>query len=316
VNAVGLPDTFFTASPRWEWLIVWYFFLGGIAGGAYFLAALLDFLGAPEDRRLARLGYLVALPAVVVCGILLILDLSRPLRFWHTILESQTWLPMVKWWSPMSIGSWVLLGFGLFTGVSFLAALGERGRAWRRWAGPFRPPHPLGTVWTIVGALLGLFVAGYTGVLLAVTNRPVWADTSLLGLVFLLSGASTAAALLILLARVRRWRSPGMTSLAHFDSWVLGAELVALIALVFTVGWTVSRHVWLNWWGALFVLGVLVAGILIPLVLEVRARAATGPGVVAAAVLVLLGGFLLRVVILLSPETLRVALTLPAGGLT
>lgn len=83
----------------------------------------------------------------------------------------------------------------------------------------------------------------------------MWTDTSLLGLVFLLSGASTAAALIILIARRRRWLSPGLTALAHFDSWVLAAELVALVALVFTVGWSVFRHVWMNWWGVLFLVG-------------------------------------------------------------
>ena len=32
------------------------------------------------------------------------------------------------------------------------------------------------------GRILGLYLAGYTGVLLSVTNRPIWADTTLLGL--------------------------------------------------------------------------------------------------------------------------------------
>jgi len=36
-------------------------------------------------------------------GILLIVDLPRPLRFWHMLLQSQTLVPMLKWWSPMSI---------------------------------------------------------------------------------------------------------------------------------------------------------------------------------------------------------------------
>ena len=58
----------------------------------------------------------------------------------------------------------------------------------------------------ILVSVLAFFLASYTGVLLSVTNRPIWADTNLLGLLFLLSGASTAAALMILLAGSR---SPG-----------------------------------------------------------------------------------------------------------
>ena len=48
--------------PDWGWLIVFYFFFGGLAGGCYFLAALIDLFGRPEDRPLARLGYYIAFP--------------------------------------------------------------------------------------------------------------------------------------------------------------------------------------------------------------------------------------------------------------
>jgi len=45
-----------------------------------------------------------------------------------------------------------------------------------------------GRLWIAVGAVLGLFIAGYTGVLLAVSNQPVWSDTWALGGLFLASG--------------------------------------------------------------------------------------------------------------------------------
>jgi protein NrfD len=50
-------STFFSAPPDWGWLIVFYFFFGGLAGGCYFLAVLIDLFGRDEDRPLARLGY-------------------------------------------------------------------------------------------------------------------------------------------------------------------------------------------------------------------------------------------------------------------
>src|SRR5688572_14236943 len=122
----GAPSsTWFTTAPHWEWLIVFYFFIGGLAGGCYFLAALIDLYGRPEDRPLARLGYYVAFPCVVVSGILLTVDLGRPLRFWHMLIESNTYRPMFKYWSPMSVGAWALLIFGLFSFLSFLEALSE-----------------------------------------------------------------------------------------------------------------------------------------------------------------------------------------------
>ncbi len=301
MNPAALPSTVFTASPHWHWLIVFYFFLGGLAGGSYFLATLIDFSGRVEDRSLARIGYWIAFPAVVVSGILLTADLGRPERFWHMLLQSHTWRPMFKWWSPISFGSWALLAFGLFTLVSFLAALEETQRLRWTWLRAFRPRHPVGIVWSVIGGLLGIVVAGYTGVLLSVTNRPMWAGSPFLGCVFLLSGASTSAALMILLARGWRWRTPGLEALKQLDAFVLAAELVALVALVVSIG-PVARLVWLNWWGLVLVVGVFFVGIIVPIVLEWRPRSIAGLGTAAAALLVLIGGFLLRVVTLMSGD--------------
>jgi protein NrfD len=300
-----VPSTLFSEAPHWRWLIVFYFFLGGIAGGAYSIAALIDLLGRPWDRPLARLGYLIAFPLTIVCGILLVVDLGRPLRFWHMLLESQTLQPMLKWWSPMSVGAWALLAFGYFAFLSFLAVLAESDRSrWRR-LGALRPPGILGTVVAVIGGLIGFFIAGYTGVLLAVTNRPIWADTNLLGLLFLISSASTAAAALALLGRRRAGTTAeGLHALERFDSWMLIFEFFALVALVVSLG-SLAR-LWLSSWGALLVLGVVVTGIVVPLVLYRAAdRRARLGGLVgaAAAVLVLIGGFLLRVVIILSSES-------------
>ena len=295
-----MPSTLFTAPPDWQWLIILYFFVGGLAGGSYFLAALIDFFGRPLDRPLARLGYSIAFVMTVVSGILLILDLGKPLRFWHMLIQSERGVPMFKAWSPMSVGSWALLVFGAFAFVSFLAALAEGDRI--RWPAlaVLRPPRVPGAIVAIIGGLLGFFVAGYTGVLLAVTNRPIWSDTNLLGLAFLVSAASTSAALMLLLASRRPTTAPGIHALERFDSWLLVLELIVLIALVASLG-SLAR-LWLNAWGVLVVLGVVVLGIVVPLVLQSRRGPRAPFGVPAAAALVLVGGFLLRVVIVLSSE--------------
>ena len=304
MSAVGLPDTFFTAPPHWRWLVILYFFVGGIAGGSYMLAVLADFFGDPGDRRLARLGYGIAFVGVVLSGIILTLDLGRPLRFWHMMLQSKTGWPMLKLWSPMSLGSWALLLFGAVSALSFLGALAEAGRLpWPRLS-RLRPPAALGSIVAIVGGFLAFFVAGYTGVLLSVTNRPIWADTWLLGLVFLVSAASISAALLILVTYTRGWLSQGVYALRRFDTWVLVLELITLVALVVSLG--SGARVWLSVWGVFLFLVVLI-GIVAPLVLQWRrrwfpARLATP----TAALLVLLGGFLLRVVLVLSSESVRI----------
>jgi formate-dependent nitrite reductase membrane component NrfD len=300
-----MPSTLFTDSPHWNWLIVFYFFIGGIAGGAYFVGALIDLLGRPIDRPLARIGYYVALPAVIVCAVLLILDLSRPLRFWHMLIESQTWQPMFKWYSPMSFGSWAIFLFGAFSLAAVLSSLWEARRLRWSWTRHLRPPGVVGVLLAVVGGLLGLFVAGYTGILLAVTNRPIWSDSPLLGLVFLMSGVSTGIALVMLLGYGRRLSHAGVAALERLGSWVLAFELLALVAFVATVAAFVPRA-WFTWWGALFLVGVFLLGILVPLALDLRPRTLGRLNVPMAAVLVLIGGFILRVVVLLSVQPLSV----------
>jgi protein NrfD len=294
-------STFFTTAPHWEWLIVLYFFFGGLAGGCYFLAMLIDLFGKSEDRPLARLGYYVAFPLVVLCGFILVIDLARPLRFWHMMIERNTFEPMFKYWSPMSIGSWALLVFGFFTFVSFVLALADTDRI--RWplARPVRVPPIARRVIAITGGIFGFYIAGYTGVLLAVTNRPIWSDTPLLGMLFIVSAASTSAALLILLAHKYGRVTPGLANLHRMDAWMNVLELVVLIAVVVSLG-PVLRA-WLNAWGVLLVVGVVILGLLVPLALAWRPHWLRDSNMTARTVLVLIGGFLLRVVVVLSSES-------------
>jgi formate-dependent nitrite reductase membrane component NrfD len=293
-------STFFSAPPDWGWYIALYFFFGGLAGGCYFLASLIDLVGDPEDRPLARLGYYIAFPCVVISAVLLTLDLGKPLRFWHMLIESNTYQPMFKPWSPMSVGSWALLIFGVFSLASFIGALVEDNRLdWPAGRG-IRRPGLLSKVIAVIGGLFGFYVAGYTGVLLAVTNRPIWSDTPLLGLLFIVSAGSISAALMILLARKTVATAPGVESLHRIDAWVVALELLVLIALMASLG-PVFRA-WLNAWG-LLLLVVIVLGMLVPLALYFRRQWLGELNTQTAAALVLLGGFILRVVIVFSAQS-------------
>ena len=303
-----MSDTFFTAAPHWAWWIIFYFFIGGIAGTTFLLSSLLHIAGRPSDRPLVRLGYYTAFIGAAISGLLLTLDLNRPLRFWHMLIESNTGQPMFKSWVPMSVGSWGLLLFGLFSFLAALAALSEeRQKPTLLQSAPvrfLRKRKPSGVI-AVLGSIFGLFLAGYTGVLLAVTNRPIWADSTLLGLLFLVSGASTGAAALILLGIWRRAGHPtSLEWLSWFDRRVLILELLVLIVFVVSLGSVAS--VYLSWWGVVLVIGVVGVGILAPLLLG-RGRGAHGPRqLIQNAALVLFGGFLLRVVVLLSSEQIHV----------
>jgi formate-dependent nitrite reductase membrane component NrfD len=293
-----MSDTFFSGAPHWTWFIIPYFFVGGLAGGAYFLAAVLDWFGRPEDRPVVRTGYDIAAIGAILSGLLLTVDLGKPLRFWHMLFQSEQFPAiMFKSWSPISFGAWAILLFGLFSVLSALGARAEEGRlqnpALRAVGGAVR--GGLAKLVAGVGGLLGIFIAGYTGILLSVTNRPIWADSPWLGALFVASGASTGAAALILLAPGRGATQQSLNWLSAFDSRALVVELVILVAFLASLG-SVNRA-WVSLWGLLLVVGVVGLGILAPLRLHVQRRP-----VASAAKLVLLGGFLLRVATILASE--------------
>jgi formate-dependent nitrite reductase membrane component NrfD len=290
-------DTYFTASPDWGWLIAFYFFFGGISAGAFVFAAILDLFGKSFDRGMARLGYYVSFAALVVCPPLLIIDLTRPERFWHMLLQNNAGGLMLKTYSPMSIGAWALFVFGIFVTAGFLGALAEDGK------GPFKflARDPIRKINAALGSIPGFFVAGYTGVLLSVTNRPIWADTPMVGALFLLSGASAAAALMVWLGR-RRAHPASVAWMKRLEIWLVVLEIVAIIAMVVTLG-PVARE-WMGAWGLVLVVGVVLLGLLVPLFLHFRPTLAGAQNVVIASVLAVAGSLLLRFVVIYSSEAI------------
>ena len=296
---VAPSDTFYTVSSDWGWIIVFYFFLGGIAGGAAFLAALLDLFGDRRDEAMARVGYLIAWVAIIVGGPLLILDLSRPDRAFNMFIQSETLRPMLKWYSPISVGAWGVALFSLVLTVVVVGLLAERNVLPRPLQ--FLRNEPVGPVLAALSGLLGLFVAGYTGVLLSATNRPLWADTWLIGLLFLLSAISAGAALMLLIGR--RTNLGSVEWLGRMDFYSSLLEILVLAVLALTLG-PVLGEVWGNGWGLLLLIGTVLLGLLIPILLHWRPRLLGSLSVPSAAVLVLIGGFVLRVVFVLSSEAI------------
>ena len=309
LQAAPPSPTWFTDSPEWGWLIVVYFFLGGIAGGAAFLSGLLDLLGDRLDRRMTRIGYLIALVAIIIGGPLLIVDLTRPERFWHMVWRSDTGGPMFKYYSAISLGVWIILLFVIF--VVLAVILSFRGGGIRTsdvastdqlTTDDFRPT----TVWDKIVALgcilTGSALAGYTGLVLTGTNRPLWGDSALITLLFLLSGISAGGAAMVLLG----WRQghPGTVRwIEQMESYSSVLELIVLAIIAATI-WSVVRVVWNGAWGAILLFGVGVLGIVTPIVLYARPRALGTATVPIAALLVLIGGFLLRTVVILSSEAI------------
>lgn len=296
------------ASPHWEWWLVFYFFLGGIAAGSYFMAALIELVGTERDRELAKVSYYIAFPLIIVCTILLILDLGRPERFWHMLIQSQTFRPMFKYWSPMSIGSWALAIFGAITFLSFIGVLAEDGRLG---LGRFRHLAArlhrglVGTGFQLLGAGVGFFIAAYTGALLTATNQPFWSDSPFIAALFLASAASTGIATMILLSR-RRASHESIDRLEEADTWAIGLELVIIAIFLVSLG-ALAWPLITSSFGLLFLVVTVGLGLVVPLLLRFVPNAWSSRTAIIASVLILIGGFTLRYSVLMAGQYIPIA---------
>jgi hypothetical protein len=155
----GLP---LLKPPVWEWMIPLYFFVGGLAG----MSGLMAFGGVVQGNlALSRAALWFAAVGIMISPVFLIADLGRPLRFIYM-------LRVFKYQSPMSVGSWIVSGFGAFALPALLliewrSHLLKQGTSWG-WLDAL-------SIASIVGsAVFGVFLATYTGALVAVSAIPAW----------------------------------------------------------------------------------------------------------------------------------------------
>jgi len=155
-----VPDAEFTSyygrpvikEPVWQAQdVAAYLFMGGLAGASSVLAASAQLSGYHRLARVAKVG---ALGAISLSAAALVHDLGRPGRFVNM-------LRVFKPSSPMSVGSWLLAGYGPVAGAAAVSEVtGILPRA--------------GTAATLGAGLLGPAIATYTAALICDTAVPAW----------------------------------------------------------------------------------------------------------------------------------------------
>lgn len=158
-------------APTWEAPdIAGYLFLGGLAGASSTLAAAAELTGRPRLARASKVGALCAIGGSFYC---LIHDLGRPERFLNM-------LRVFKVTSPMSVGTWVLSGFGPVAGIAAASEVSGL--------------YPgLGRAATLAAGAIGPAVATYTAALICDTAVPSWHE-GYREMPFLFAGSAVASA--------------------------------------------------------------------------------------------------------------------------
>ncbi len=281
-------------APFWRWEIIWYFFFGGLAAGSYVITTIASFFGSREDRAATRVGYYLSLLALLPCPPLLIKDLGRPERFLHM-------MRMFKVKSPMSMGVWALLSFSFFSGITAFIQGAKDGLLGNWWGARVLAALPQRLL-SLPGTAVGVFLAGYTGVLLTVTSVPLWSRSKLLGGIFITSAMSTGTALLSLVLRLTGAPSSTLHKLERMEWSAILLEMTELLAFLRQSGRTARPLVGTapKEHGPTFWRFVFGGGLLLPWLLQTltlfglrSGKRATGRGVLIS-LLVLTGGYFLR----------------------
>jgi formate-dependent nitrite reductase membrane component NrfD len=265
-----------------------YFFVVGILAGLSFLS-----YGSwitPALRPLREKAAYLSLVLLGLGGLLLIADLSQPLRFLNILNPAY-----LHFSSPLAWGALNIVAFGVCS-VLYILEL-KKGQDSAR-----------GKLLALVTALLALGLPVYTGYDLSVhQSRPVW-NTPIMPVLFVALAIASGSAVGSLLAG---GSAEAQKVLRQYMMWSAGAVAVILVSIMGTTnyGGSASELTFMimttGTMGLLFIGVGFLAGSVAPAVL-LFAPAGKSQGVLMiCALLILAGSAALRYVILMAPQQLQ-----------
>jgi formate-dependent nitrite reductase membrane component NrfD len=271
----------------WHATYAIYFFVIGICAGLAFLSY--GSWVTPELRPLRVKAAVGSFVLLALGGLLLIGDLSQPMRFLNILNPAY-----LNFSSPLAWGALNIVAFGIAS-VLYLLALrkGEEGR---------------GKLLAGITALLALGLPIYTGFDLTVhQSRPVW-NTPVIPVLFVAMAIASGSAVGALLAG---GNEGAQRVLRQYLMWSCGAVGVMLISILGTTSYGGSAQeltfliLTTGTMGLIFVGMGIVAGTAAPIALLLAPFGRQQVGIALAALLVLLGGAALRYALLMGPQQLQ-----------
>jgi formate-dependent nitrite reductase membrane component NrfD len=282
-----MPDYSSVPEMAYDWVIVLYFFLGGLSAGA-FLFSLAANHWREELRPLGKIPAILAPIALAVGMLALLLHLGKPFRAWRLFVA----------FNPRSALSWGVWFLNLFLVLSLLYA-------WNLLKGNYEKAKRFG----YLGAPFAVLVATYTGVLLTqAPGRPLW-HTPLLPVVFLNGALISGTALALLVSAGRRDRAllAGvgrlLAGLVVLELCLIAIELIVLLqgggeGMAAALALLTGRY-------ALHFMGlVVVLGAVIPVIILMQSKASAAAQAIAS-LMVLIGVFTMRYVVVVGGQVLN-----------
>jgi len=289
----------------WHWQIPLYLFLGGLAAGILFFAALYTIMGKEDKYPGAVRRAPIIVPFLLVLGLFaLFLDLKHKLFFWQLYT-------IIKFESPMSWGAWTLMAITPLSMVWVALHIREFFPKWD-WKYEILKDiekeilkYKVHIAWVMI--VLAVILGIYTGILLSAFNaRPLW-NTSILGPLFLTSGLSAGAAAIILFSKSEKERR----LFTKIDILLIVIELFLITHLF--MGFMASTSVQIDaanlflggQYTAPFWIFVVILGLIVPAGLKIMELRHMKIPVIIPVVLVLFGGIMFRFIIVFAGQMSR-----------
>ena len=289
----------------WHWPISVYLFLGGLAAGLLFFAGLITVLGKDKEYPTSVKFASIISPIALTLGLLaLFYDLTHKLYFWRLYTT-------IRIESPMSWGAWVLM---IITPLSFLWVISYYSELFPKWKLDIKLLVNLENFlkknrknMAIALIPLSIILGIYTGILLSAFNaRPLW-NNAILGPLFLISGLSTGAATIILLAKTAKERH--LFSKIDLGLVIIELGLIIHMLMGMYAGSEVQLEAMQLLIGGEFTMMffgfVIILGLIVPAIMEMLELGGFKIPVAVPALLVLLGGLILRFVMVEAGQITR-----------
>ena len=279
----------------WGWEIAFYLFVGGLSAGILFFSALYVLRKRENLYPTAVKIAPMLVPLFLVLGLgALFLDLHHKLYFWRLYTT-------VRLESPMSWGAWTLMiitPLSIAWAASFVKEIWTEFNWWNiKILNDFEKiiiDNRRAIAWPLI--VLSVILGIYTGILLSAFNaRPLW-NTSILGPLFLTSGLSTAAALIVWMSKSHFEREV----FTKIDLLLISIELFMITHLImgFLAGGQVqveSAQIFLGGeFTTYFWVFIIMLGLIIPAILEIMELKGFKIPAFAPSALVIIGGIVFR----------------------
>ena len=275
--------------------IAMYFYLTGLSAGSFILSTLAYGFGMNQYKPLGRVGVILATLLLVIAPFFLLIHIGMPLRAWHLFVY-------LNWSSPITWGSFLLILYPINCIIYGYFMFKEK----------MKPTRIFG----LIGIPLAIAVHGYTGFILAFGKaRALW-NTALMPILFLASAIVSGIALMILVVilkdrffskekRIDRDLIMNLGKLLAwmivFDLFLVGSDLLVLL-ISHSDAQAAAYLILGGKFSVMFLIIENLLGKIIPFILLAIPKFRTLPTVIAASILVVVGIFFMRYVVVVAGE--------------